>query len=135
VTKYRLIDTNLIVRYLVQDQPKHAQVAQKLFEACDRGELSVVILPAVLAECVFVLDSFYRRSRASIAEVLGTLLASAGVEIADLAVHLDALQRYRNSRLHFVDCLLAAAAAAKNIPVASFDRGFRAFSDVRVELG
>jgi predicted nucleic acid-binding protein len=49
----RLIDTNLIVRYLVQDHEKHARIAGRLFDACDRGELTIVVLPEVLAECVF----------------------------------------------------------------------------------
>jgi predicted nucleic acid-binding protein len=73
VSKRRLIDTNLIVRYLVQDHEKHARAAEKLFDACDRGELILVILPAVLAECVFVLDSFYGRPRADISSALATL--------------------------------------------------------------
>jgi predicted nucleic acid-binding protein len=57
-SKRRLVDTNLIVRYLVQDHERHAKAARKLFEACDRGEVVMVVLPAVLAECVFVLESF-----------------------------------------------------------------------------
>jgi predicted nucleic acid-binding protein len=58
VSKRRLVDTNLIVRYLVQDQEKHAKAAEKLFEACDRGGVVIVVLPAVLAECMFVFESF-----------------------------------------------------------------------------
>lgn len=130
----RLVDTNLIIRYLVQDHEKHARAAEKLFEACDRGELVIVILPAVLAECVFVLESFYKTARGGIAAALSTLLSSSGVEIDDAAIHLDALDRYSGSKLHFVDCLIAAAASAAKIPVATFDHGFRKFSDVRVEI-
>jgi predicted nucleic-acid-binding protein len=134
VTKRRLIDTNLIVRYLVQDQETHARAAEKLFAACDRGALVLVVLPAVLAECVFVLESFYRHARADISSALARLISSPGVEISDAPVHLDALERYRKTRLHFVDCLAAAAAAAENIPIASFDKGFRKFADVQVSL-
>jgi predicted nucleic acid-binding protein len=36
--------------------------------------------------------------------------------------------------LHFVDCTLAAASAAHKFPVATFDRGFRKFRDVKVDL-
>jgi predicted nucleic acid-binding protein len=57
VSKKRLIDTNLVVRYLVQDHEKHAKAAGRLFEACDRGDVVIVVLPAVLAECVLVLAS------------------------------------------------------------------------------
>lgn len=128
-----LIDTNLIVRYLVQDHEKHARAAGKLFEACDRGDIAVVVLPTVLAECVFVLESFYGHARADIASALSRLISSPGVEISEPEVHLDALQRYGRIKVHFVDCLIAAAAAAEKAPVASFDQDFRKFRDIRVE--
>lgn len=129
----RLVDTNLIVRYLVQDHEKHAQAAGKLFDACDREEVVIVVLPTVLAECVFVLESFYEHPRGDIASALGRLISSPGVEIGGATIHLDALNRYRKTKVHFVDCLIAATAAAENMPVASFDQDFRKFTDVRVE--
>jgi predicted nucleic-acid-binding protein len=113
LTKHRLVDTNLIVRYFVQDHEKHARAAGKLFDACDRGELVIVVLPVVLAECVFVLESFYRPSRADIASALGRLISSPGVEIGEVTVHLDALNRYKRTKAHFVDCVIAAIAVAK----------------------
>ena len=133
MSKQRIVDTNLIVRYLVQDHKKHARVAGKLFDACDRGDVVIMVLPAVLAECVFVLESFYRHLRADIAAVLGSMITSPGVEIEETAVHLDALNRYKRTKSHFVDCLIAATAMAKNVPVATFDQDFRKFTDVRVE--
>ena len=132
MSKRRLVDTNLIVRYLVQDHEKHAKAAGKLFDACDRGDVVIVVLPAVLAECVFVLESFYEHPRGDIASALGRLISSPGVEI-DAATNLDALDRYRRTKVHFVDCLIAATAATENMPVASFDQDFRKFTDVRVE--
>ena len=132
MSKRRLVDTNLIVRYLVQDHEKHAKAAGKLFDACDRGDVVIVVSPAVLAECVFVLESFYEHPRGDIASALGRLISSPGVEI-DVAIHVDALDRYRETKVHFVDCLIAATAATENMPVASFDQDFRKFTDVRVE--
>ena len=133
MSKRRLLDTNLIVRYLVQDHERHAKAAGKLFEACDRGDLVVVVLPAVLAECVFVLDSFYEHSRENIAAALSTLISSPGVEISEPEIHLDALSRFHKTKVHFVDCLIAATSAAESTPVATFDHDFRKFTDVRVE--
>ena len=111
MSKRRLVDTNLIVRHLVQDHERHAKLAGRLFEACDRGEIVIVVLPAVLAECVFVLDSFYQHPRGDIASALGILISSPGVEIN----------------------LIAATASAENTPVTTFDLDFRKFADVRVE--
>ena len=133
MSRRRLVDTNLIVRYLVQDHERHAKAAVKLFDACDRGDVVIVVLPAVLAESVFVLESFYEHPRGDIASALGRLISSPGVEISGTAIHLDALDRYRRTKIHFVDCLIAATAAAQNTPAASFDQDFRKFSDVRVE--
>ena len=133
MSKRRLVDTNLIVRYLVQDHEKHAKAAGKLFDACDRGDVVIVVLPAILAECVFVLKSFYEHPRGDISSALGKLISSPGVEIMWATIHLDALERYRKTNVHFVDCLLAATAAAGDTPVATFDQDFRKFADVRVE--
>ena len=133
MNKRRLVDTNLIVRYLVQDHERHARAAGRLFEACDRGDLAIVVLPAVLAECVFVLESFYEHSREDIALALSTLISSPGVEIGRAEIHLEALRRYQRTKVHFVDCLIAATAVAERIPVATFGEDFRKFTDVRVE--
>jgi predicted nucleic-acid-binding protein len=134
MSERRLVDTNLIVRYLVQDHEKHAKAAGRVFDACDRGEVVIVVLPAVLAECVFVLESFYKHPRGDIASALGRLISSPGVEISGATIHLEALDRYRKTKVHFVDCIVAATAAAENMPVASFDQDFRKFPDVRIEV-
>lgn len=129
----RLVDTNLIVRYLTQDHEKHAKAAERLFDRCERGEVTLVVLPVVLAECVFVLESFYKQAREDISRALTALITSAGVEITPTALYVDALKRYERSKLHFVDCVLAAHSAAEGMAVATFDRAFRKFPDVRVE--
>jgi predicted nucleic-acid-binding protein len=134
VTGRRLVDTNLIIRHLVQDNEKQAGVAGRLFEACDRGQVVIVVLPSVLAECVFVLESFYEHPRKDIASALSRLISSPGVEITDTAVHLDALNRFARTKVHFVDCLIAATAASENTPVASFDQDLRKFSNIHVEI-
>lgn len=134
MSKRRLIDTNLIIRHLVHDHPQHARIAAKLFAASDQGELTLVILPTVLAECVFVLESFYGHSRSRIATVLTSLASSPGIELADLAHHLEALHRYQHGKLHFVDCLLAAHAVVEHIPLATFDNGIKKMKDVTIVL-
>ncbi|MHB8500705.1 MAG: PIN domain-containing protein [Candidatus Acidiferrales bacterium] len=80
-----------------------------------------------------MLESFYEHARGEIVAALGRLISSPGVEISGVAIHLDALERYRKTKVHFVDCLLAATAAAKDTSVATFDQDFREFADVRVE--
>jgi predicted nucleic-acid-binding protein len=68
-----------------------------------------------------------------IATALGRLISSPGVEISEVTVHLDVLNRYKKTKARFVHCLVAATAVAKNVPVATFDQDFRKFIDVRGE--
>lgn len=133
-----MIDTNLLVRYLVQDNQRQAQAAERLFDACDAGELVIEIIPIVLAECVFVLESFYEQARLQIATTLTRLVTCPGIEMPDRSMYVDALRRYGETKLHFVDCVLAGFAVSKDLPVATFDQDFRKFPDVRrldVEAG
>ena len=130
----RVLDTNFIIRVLVRDNEKQVKIAEKLFNACERGEVALIVLPVVLAECVFVLESFYDRSKEDITTALQGLIIAQGIEMADVGLYSDALRRYGVTNLHFVDCVIAAFAAAKNFPVSSFDAGFRSQNDVKVEL-
>jgi predicted nucleic acid-binding protein len=57
------------------------------------------------------------------------------IQIGEAGMHLVALERYRRTKVHFVDCLIAAAARAEDTPVATFDEDFRKFGDVRIENG
>lgn len=134
MSERRLLDTNVIVRYLVRDNLDQVAIARKLFHAAERGELTLVVLPEVLAECVFVLESFYGRARELVAEKLTVLVTTAGIELADVAIHLDALRRYGSSKMHFVDCTIAATAAAAGLAAATFDREYKKFGDVKVSV-
>jgi predicted nucleic acid-binding protein len=62
------------------------------------------------------------------------LIRSPGIELDDLQLHLDALILYSGTRLHFVDCLIAASASARLLPVATFDSGFNKLPGVKVAL-
>ncbi len=59
---------------------------------------------------------------------------SPGIESADLPVSLDALARYSSSRLHFIDCMVVSRASHEAITVATFDKRFKQFKDVMVDL-
>lgn len=134
MSERRLVDTNVVVRFLVRDRSPEVAAAVRIFDRCGAGDLTLILLPTVLAECVYVLESFYEASRAKIQEGLTALLSSPAMEIEGRATLIDSLRRYAESNMHFVDCLLAATAAATDVPVATFDRGFKKFADVTVDV-
>ncbi|MGH9479920.1 MAG: PIN domain-containing protein [Terriglobales bacterium] len=117
-----LLDTNVLLRLLVPDDAAQAAAAERLMAACERGEVTAVVTDLVLAECIFVLESFYKRSRAAITAALLPLISHPGIETPRRAICIDALERFQRSRLHFVDCWLVATATADGLPLATFDR-------------
>jgi predicted nucleic acid-binding protein len=126
------LDTNLIIRFLVRDREAHARAAATLFESLDAGDVKLVILPSVLSECVYVMESIYKLPAGEIAQVLLKLVQSPGIELAERHIHLDALERYAVCNVDYVDCTLAAYAAASGCSVATFDTDFKRFADVKV---
>lgn len=92
----------------------------------------MLVLPAViLAECVWVLTSFYAADRGDIASALSQLISKPGIETEDAALSVDALALYASTSADYVDCYVAARAVRDDEPVASFDQDFRKFEGVR----
>jgi len=114
----------------VQDDEQQVKIAGKLFKASDHREIILVVLSSVVAETIFVLESFYNQPCHTIARALGRLLESPGIEVIDADIHQAALIEYGKGKHHFVDCLIASFARTHNWSVASFDQGFRKLPDI-----
>jgi predicted nucleic-acid-binding protein len=127
--KELLLDANVLVRFLVQDEPKQSAAAAALFERAERGEVTLHLDGLVVAETVYVLLGRYRRSRSEVAGVLLAIIQNAGVEAMEEDVVTDALQRFAAVNVDFSDAWLAARSARLRQAVASFDRDFDRFKD------
>jgi uncharacterized protein len=118
---YHLIDTNVILRFLIGDDPPKAARATALMSRVERNQEVVEISDEVLTETVWTLESFYRVPRSEAAQNLAALLNLSGVRMDKRDVLLQALQNYASSSADFVDCLLAARSQRRKIPVYTFD--------------
>lgn len=116
------VDTDLILRLLLNQPPTQARNAEILFERAAHGDFTIIIHPAVLAEVVYVLASprVGDLPRADVALMVRTLCTLDGVEVADLNVVLGACQLFEDTKLDWVDCLLLAHASM--VPVFTFDQ-------------
>ena len=96
-----LLDTNIILRLLRADQPTHHAEARRLFEQAREGKLRLLVPSLVVAEVVFVLQGFYRLSRAEIAQLLTDLIATPNVQILETRTVVRATPRrcLRGSRV------------------------------------
>lgn len=117
----RALDTNVLVRYLAQDDARQSALATRVLETeltpADRGFVSLV----VLLETVWVMESRYGADAATAAAILDDLLQTPTLEVQEAGAVQQAVQRYRQGGVDLHDCLIVTLAAARNARVLTFD--------------
>lgn len=125
------IDTNILVRHLTGDPADLAARSTKFLET----ERNLLLTDLVVAETLYVLESFYEAPRVQIAEAVRSLIAFDSIVTVDRAVLLRAIEVYEIDRLDFAEAYLVACAESADVGrVASYDRAIdRVTSVERVE--
>jgi predicted nucleic-acid-binding protein len=106
------VDTNVLMRYLAQDEPRQSARATKLFEKELSAQNPGFISTVVLAETCWVLERVYGATQAELAQTVEDLLESAQLVISERAAVLKAVARAKKSNCGFVDCLITELAHA-----------------------
>ncbi len=115
------LDTNVLVRFLVGDIPRQQVQAEQWFKQAEQGKRSIMVSALVIAETVFVLESFYKQSRDSIADALEVFVGQRWLRVEEREVLLQLWPWYRKG-LHFVDSYLRAIIGSKGGEILSFDK-------------
>ena len=100
------IDTNVIVRYIVQDDPKQAKAATKLIEQSCSKDNPGYINQIVLCEIVWVLRRNYKLDKQSICQVIEQIIRTDRLVIEDIQLVWKALEAFKETKADFADCLL-----------------------------
>ena len=130
MTRY-ILDSNVILRFLVQDHPVHAKAATRLFRRAEDGEVELLLTPWIVAEVACALAGLYKVGRSEVAKLLKAIISAVGVVAIDHVILLNACRRYGAKNVDFADALLAAQAVAMKVDPASFDRDLDKFDDVK----
>ncbi|MDJ0920011.1 MAG: type II toxin-antitoxin system VapC family toxin [Henriciella sp.] len=117
------LDTNVLIRYLIQDEPEQAKRANKVMAALS-ADSPGFISAIVLAEISWVLTRFYKISREALSETIAMLLDSTELEIEQSEAAYRALARYTAApKGEFADALIAETAKlAGASQIVTFDR-------------
>ena len=135
--KTNLVDTNVIIRYLVED-PDRIQRKFKgvftFFPRIERGEIKIELCDLVLFEAFFVLTNLYEVPQHEAADKLSGIVSYKGVIMSDKPLILSCLKILQTEKIDLVDAYLLAISKKKNIKqIYSFDsdlskRGLEALS-------
>ena len=117
-----VIDTNVILRYLLDDHPDFSKLAKDFMSRIKTGDQECFIPEGVLVECVYVLLKLYQVPRAEIAGSLGGLLNYKGVVNQDRAVLKRALGLFEEKNVDIVDAIVHALAEERGWSCFSFDK-------------
>ncbi|WP_151951817.1 PIN domain-containing protein [Aliarcobacter cryaerophilus] len=117
-----LLDTNIIIRFLVGDNEEHLAKSTEYFEQIELGSMEVEILSDVLMEAFFVLTKFYKLPKIEVISDLKTILSFEGVVNKDKVILFETLSIIENKNIDFVDALICAKCKFQNYEKLSFDK-------------
>ncbi len=116
-----LLDTNIIIRFLVGDHKEHLAKSVEIFKDIETAKLQVEILEGVLMEAFFVLTKFYKFPKNEVINDLKTILTLNGVINSNKTILYEALNLIENKNIDFVDALICAKSKLQGYGKISFD--------------
>jgi predicted nucleic-acid-binding protein len=120
------IDTNILVRLLVEDDAGRAAAVRRLLTQAAEREEKVLLTTPVICELDWVLDAAYGARRGDVATAIDRLLDDPAFEIGEREAVSEALLNYRQTSADLSDCLIAALARRSGARVTmTFDRRMR----------
>ena len=120
-----LLDTNIIIRFLVGDNGEQLQKSIEIFKAIESAKLQVEILDGVLMEAFFVLTKFYKLPKEEVIGDLKTILALNGVVNSNKPVLYETLNIMEMKNIDFVDAMICAKSKLQGFEKLSFDDDVR----------
>ncbi len=117
------IDTNVLVRYIAQDDVAQSRRASTLIEKeCTADKPGLVGL-IVLVEVVWVSESVYNATKAQVTEIVRRILSIKQLAVQDAEVAWKALRLFEANNADFADCIVACSATSEGCnQVMTFDK-------------
>ena len=102
------IDTNLFLRYLTNDIPEQADAVEVLLGRAEAGKVRLVTNRLVMAEVVWTLESFYKKTKAEVQGAVLAILNTPGLDLEARDQVLQAAIWYAEKNVDFIDACIAA---------------------------
>ncbi|MDW7730373.1 MAG: PIN domain-containing protein [Bacillota bacterium] len=121
----KLIDANIILRFLTNDEPNQAAACAKLLKRVEQNLEEVYIADLVMADIVWTLEKYYKVEKQKIREIVSRILALAGLKCSSKNTFLEALDIYADHNIDWTDAfVIAQMFAAGRQEIYSYDRDF-----------
>ncbi|HSW96330.1 MAG TPA: PIN domain-containing protein [Candidatus Saccharimonadales bacterium] len=120
-----LLDSNIILRHLLQDIPLQSTNATELIDSIEKGEKVGFLSILVINEVIWILKRFYKIERKNFLPQLITILQINNIKCLEIkkANLIKILERMKKREIDFTDVYLSEIAG--NRKIASFDKDFK----------
>ena len=119
------LDTNVLLRHLLQDDPDQSPRASAYLGRVERGELAVETADTVVFETVFTLERRHRRPKAAISDQLLGFLELPGVILPGKRYLRDVFELYVGHNIAFADAYHVVQMRRRGLTeIVSFDREY-----------
>ena len=111
------IDTSVILRLLIQDDPAKARSCEKLLREGEQRGLTLYLLPVAIMETVWVLEKIYKFERKTIREIIEAILNTPELKIEMEGVFRKAIRSYEEKNIKFADAMMGYWGLDKDLSV------------------
>ncbi|GBD95231.1 MAG TPA: PIN domain-containing protein [Nitrospirae bacterium] len=112
--KKYFVDTNVFMRYLLNDVPEHADRVEKILDKAEKGKIRLVTGPPVFFELAWTLKSFYEMKKNEIYKCLLSIAGIPGLEVTDIDVITESLEVYKEHPVEFSDAYISVLSKKLN---------------------
>lgn len=121
--EYVFVDTNVFLRFFVRDIENFYQQSKALFEKAEKGEIKLDTNEMVIAEIVWVLESYYDFSRLEIKGIIETILETKNIKVANRSNVEKTIRLYASGKMDYIDAYNIVYIKARDYEkVATFDK-------------
>ena len=121
----RFVDTNIFLRFLVNDIPQQADACEAIFRRAVAGEEALYTTDMVIAEIVWVLESYYDLSRSEVRTKVEKILNTQNLTCDSKETIICALVLYDEKRIDYIDAYNACIIKMKGIDeIYSYDKHY-----------
>ena len=121
----RFLDTNIFIRFLTDDVPEKADACEKIFKKAVEKEETLFTTDLVIAEIVWVLESFYELPKKEVQDKVEKILNTPNLICPHKDLILSALVLYSEKNIDYIDACNALTLKEKGIEeLYSYDKHY-----------
>ena len=122
-TQVKIIDANVILRYLLNDDEEQFKIVKSFFDEVKTGKAKALIFESVIFETFYVLLKVYKIPKREIVDTMKNLLSFNGMRNKDTEFFIKALDCYdMYNDLSLMDCFICVKFKKLKIDIFSFDK-------------